>query len=66
MFTGNTTTPLPATPTIWYDREELNRRVVEMWNAGDSAGVIATALNVTRNNVMGRVWRAKRRGEKLR
>lgn len=61
MIRGNTNVPVPTV-----DKKELNERIAELWNAGETAGQIAATLSVTRNNVMGRVWRAKRRGEKLR
>lgn len=47
------------------DVETVNR-IVEMWNAGKSAGEIAHHFKVTRNQVMGKVSRLRKEGVFLR
>ncbi len=46
--------------------KELDEAIAALWNEPKSAGDIAKHLGVTRNNVMGRIWRMKRKGRELR
>lgn len=46
--------------------DELNNKIIEMWNAGMTSGDIAHALKVTRNTIMGRVSRLRKKGVALR
>lgn len=41
---------------IWTDA--IKADMIRRWKAGDSSGVIAKALGVTRSAVMGRIYRA--------
>ena len=44
----------------------VKNKIIEMWNAGKSAGVIGLALGVTRNTVVGQVHRMRISGIELR
>jgi DNA-binding CsgD family transcriptional regulator len=41
------------------DLTERDLKVLAMWAAGDSGGVISNAMSITRNAVMGIIYRAK-------
>lgn len=40
----------------------MTDRIVEMWNEGKTSGEIAEALRISRNSVMGAVYRAQAKG----
>jgi len=42
-----------------------NRKILELWDAGQSATEIGKQFNMTRNSVMGRVYRARQVGVKM-
>ena len=42
-----------------------NRKILELWDAGQSATEIGKQFNITRNSVMGRVYRARQAGVKM-
>jgi len=46
--------------------QQVKDKIVEMWNAGKSAGVIGLELRVTRNTVVGQVHRMRISGMDLR
>jgi len=46
--------------------EELDNKIIVMWNAKMISSEIATALNVTRSVVMGRIFRLRKKGVYLR
>lgn len=43
--------------------ETRNDQILIMWSKGHSAGDIAWALNISRNSVIGAVFRARRKGD---
>ena len=40
----------------------MKDKVVKLWNEGKSSGLIAQELHMTRNQVMGFIWRAQKAG----
>jgi len=43
--------------------EEIRRRIAELWNQGISSSSIAAEVGLTRNAVIGAVYRLRQRGE---
>jgi hypothetical protein len=44
---------------------EENKNILELWDTGQSATAIGKQFNITRNSVMGRVYRARQAGVKM-
>jgi GcrA cell cycle regulator len=49
-------------PNPYFWTAERAAALTTLWNEGVSSGDIAAALGITRNAVMGKVWRLKLRG----
>ena len=45
---------------------DLNKEIIILWNKGLTSGQVSDALGITRNAVMGRINRMRRRGIELR
>lgn len=41
---------------------DYEAKLVKLWNEGKSAGEIAKELHVTRNTIMGKIWRLRNKG----